>query len=84
MIVDPVEAFKKTTATLPIATSKHTPLPTVIPTPSYEYQKASETGERTLWYVLRSQPPGTILLAVEELHSVAACSSSILDNYILL
>jgi hypothetical protein len=83
MIVDPVEAFKKTTATLPIATSKHTPLPTVIPTPSYEYQKASETGERTLWYVLQSQCTENTV-AFKELHGVAACSSSILDDYLLL
>ena len=51
MIVDPVEAFKTTTkATLPIATSKVTPLPTVVPSLP-EVQKADDTGVRTLWYV---------------------------------
>jgi len=46
MIVDPVEML----ASVPLATSSHTPLPTVVPSLP-EYQKASETGERTLWVV---------------------------------
>ena len=50
MIVDPVEAFKKTTATVPIPTSSVAPVPTVVPSLP-EYQTASETGNRTLWYV---------------------------------
>jgi len=46
MIVVPVEML----ASVPLATSSHTPLPTVVPSLP-EYQKASETGERTLWVV---------------------------------
>jgi bacteriorhodopsin len=47
MIVDPVQAL----ASVPLATSASaTPLPTVVPSLP-EYQKASETGERTLWVV---------------------------------
>lgn len=42
MIVDPVEAFK--------ATSSVSPIPTVVPSLP-EYQKAGETGMRTLWVV---------------------------------
>ena len=45
MIVDPVQAL----ADVPLASSASaTPLPTVVPSLP-EYQKASETGERTLW-----------------------------------
>lgn len=48
MIVDPVQAFA--TASVPLATSSVAPVPTVVPSlPTYE--KASETGNRTLWYV---------------------------------
>jgi len=49
MIVDPVQAFQ-TSATLPLATSSHVPLPTVVPSLP-EYQTATETGTRTLWVV---------------------------------
>ena len=43
MIADVVEAVAK-------ATSSVTPIPTVVPSLP-EYQVASETGIRTLWYV---------------------------------
>ena len=46
MIVDPVQAFA--TASLPLATSSVSPIPTVVPTLP-EYQDATETGTRTLW-----------------------------------
>ncbi|KAK3695898.1 hypothetical protein LTR37_018303 [Vermiconidia calcicola] len=46
MIVDPVQAF----ATVPTSSSSPTSLPTVT-NPVPEYQKATETGERTLWVV---------------------------------
>lgn len=46
MIVDPVQAFA--TASVPLATSSVAPVPTVVPSlPTYE--KATETGNRTLW-----------------------------------
>lgn len=45
MIIDPVQAL----ASVPLSSSASaTPLPTVVPTLP-EYQKADETGERTLW-----------------------------------
>ncbi|KAI7367883.1 hypothetical protein KC354_g3071, partial [Hortaea werneckii] len=51
MIVDPVEALKKTvsaTATATVApTASVSPVPTVVPSLP-EYQTASETGNRTL------------------------------------
>ncbi|KAI7374187.1 hypothetical protein KC328_g16160, partial [Hortaea werneckii] len=54
MIVDPVEALKKTvsaTATATVApTASVTSVPTVVPSLP-EYQTASETGNRTLWVV---------------------------------
>ncbi|KAI7015207.1 hypothetical protein KC366_g15554, partial [Hortaea werneckii] len=54
MIVDPVEALKKTvsaTATATVApTASVSPVPTVVPSLP-EYQTASETGNRTLWVV---------------------------------
>lgn len=43
MMIDPVQAFAHATSV--------SPLPTVVPVPSYEYQDASETGQRTLWVV---------------------------------
>jgi len=49
MIVDPVQAFAS--ATVPLATSSHTSLPTVVPSLP-EYEKATETGTRTLWVVM--------------------------------
>ncbi|KAI6955359.1 hypothetical protein KC321_g15807, partial [Hortaea werneckii] len=52
MIVDPVEALKKTvsaTATV-VPTASVSPVPTVVPSLP-EYQTASETGNRTLWVV---------------------------------
>ncbi|KAI7577570.1 hypothetical protein KC316_g10250, partial [Hortaea werneckii] len=52
MIVDPVEALKKTasvTATV-APTASVSPVPTVVPSLP-EYQAASETGNRTLWVV---------------------------------
>jgi len=46
------EFLAKSTALLPIPTSTHvSPIPTVVPGPSYEYQTASDTGVRTLWVV---------------------------------
>jgi len=52
MIVDPVEALKKTvSATATVApTASVSPVPTVVPSLP-EYQTASETGNRTLWVV---------------------------------
>lgn len=50
MIVDPVEAFA--TATSKLATSSVAPVPTVVPSLP-EYESATDTGNRTLWYVLR-------------------------------
>lgn len=50
MIVDPVQAFA--TGTIPLATSSVSPIPTVVPSLP-EYQDASETGKRALWYVHR-------------------------------
>jgi bacteriorhodopsin len=47
MIVDPVQAFA--TGTVPVATSSVAPIPTVMPLP--EFEKAGETGHRTLWVV---------------------------------
>jgi len=46
MIVDPMQAF----ATVPVGSASATSLPTVVPTLP-EYQKADETGQRTLWVV---------------------------------
>jgi hypothetical protein len=51
MIVDPVQAFA--TATVPLATSSVAPVPTVVPSLP-EFEKATETGQRTLWYVSQS------------------------------
>jgi len=48
MIVDPVSAFAS--ATIPLATSSVSPIPTVVPSLP-EYQDATETGTRTLWVV---------------------------------
>ncbi|KAL8640205.1 MAG: hypothetical protein Q9228_002852 [Teloschistes exilis] len=44
-MIDPVEAFKKHTA------SDSIPMPTVIPGSTPIYQKATETGNRALWVV---------------------------------
>ncbi|KAI4101726.1 MAG: hypothetical protein L6R37_004807 [Teloschistes peruensis] len=44
-MIDPVEAFKKHTA------SESIPMPTVIPGSTPIYQKATETGNRALWVV---------------------------------
>jgi hypothetical protein len=49
MIVDPVQAFATATSGL-LATSSVAPLPTVVPSLP-EYEKATDTGNRTLWYV---------------------------------
>ncbi|KAK5690086.1 hypothetical protein LTR17_026069, partial [Elasticomyces elasticus] len=38
------------TASIPLATSSVSPIPTVVPTLP-EYQDATETGTRTLWVV---------------------------------
>lgn len=51
MLVDPMQAMA--TASLPLATSSVSPIPTVVPTLP-EYQDATETGTRTLWYVYPS------------------------------
>ena len=47
MIIDPVQALAA------VATSVG-PLPTVVPVPSVEYQEATDSGNRTLWYVFLS------------------------------
>ena len=52
MIVDPVQAFATATSGL-LATSSVAPLPTVVPSLP-EYEKATDTGNRTLWYVTTS------------------------------
>jgi bacteriorhodopsin len=49
MIVDPVQAFATATSGL-LASSSVAPLPTVVPSLP-EYQKATDTGNRTLWVV---------------------------------
>jgi len=49
MIVDPVQAFATATSGL-LASSSVAPLPTVVPSLP-EYEKATDTGNRTLWYV---------------------------------
>jgi len=52
MIVDPVEALMKSKILVPTSSSSyHVPLPTVIPGSTPIYQKAGETGHRTLWAV---------------------------------
>ncbi|TKA69797.1 hypothetical protein B0A55_06464 [Friedmanniomyces simplex] len=48
MLVDPIQALAS--ATLPLATSSVSSIPTVVPTLP-EYQDATETGTRTLWVV---------------------------------
>lgn len=53
MIVDPVQAFATATSGL-LATSSVAPLPTVVPSLP-EYEKATDTGNRTLWYVNTSK-----------------------------
>ena len=53
MIVDPVQAFATATSGL-LATSSVAPLPTVVPSLP-EYEKATDTGNRTLWYVVKIQ-----------------------------
>lgn len=53
MIVDPVEAFFKTSTLLvPTSTASpsHHPLPTVVPTPPY-YEQVGDAGKKTLWIV---------------------------------
>lgn len=47
MIVDPVQAFATATSA---ATSSVSPIPTVVPSLP-EYESATDTGNRTLWYV---------------------------------
>jgi len=59
MIVDPMQALAAT-GTVPVGTTKHTPLPTVVPSLP-EYQTASETGERTLWVVFVIMVVATIV-----------------------
>lgn len=49
MIVDPVQAFASATSGL-VASSSVAPIPTVVPSLP-EYEKATDTGNRTLWYV---------------------------------
>lgn len=56
MIVDPVEAFATHTSSL-LASSSVAPIPTVVPSLP-EYESATDTGNRTLWYV--SQEPRCI------------------------
>jgi len=58
MIVDPVQAFATATSGL-LATSSVAPLPTVVPSLP-EYEKATDTGNRTLWVV-------TVVMAVSAL-----------------
>jgi len=54
MIIDPVQALAQATGTfMEAAKSSVAPIPTVVPSLP-EYQTASETGTRTLWYVASS------------------------------
>ena len=50
MIVDPVQALASATVAIAKATASVSPLPTIVPSLP-EYQDATETGTRTLWYV---------------------------------
>ncbi|KAF2770037.1 family A G protein-coupled receptor-like protein [Teratosphaeria nubilosa] len=63
MIVDPVEAFTKATATLPLTSPTAVdPIPTIHPNLP-EYEKATETGNRTLWVVFVVMLVATILFS---------------------
>jgi hypothetical protein len=56
MIVDPVQAFATATSGL-LASSSVAPLPTVVPSLP-EYETSTDSGNRTLWYVLKELQSG--------------------------
>lgn len=61
-IIDPVWAFKTSSLLVPTSSSSVSPLPTVLPPHVPRYEKAGETGVKTLWVVFVLMLLSTLVL----------------------